>query len=89
VLSLLCVAVHGTRPVLVRAERKYFSCRESRYRAAFDTYRLLAARIEELTKGGQQAPASELRAEEDALWELATVRRELLDALKELAKSRH
>jgi hypothetical protein len=68
--------------------RTEFDGLRSRYRAALDTYRLHGARIAELTKAGEQPPAFELRAEEDALWQLATVRRELLDALKELSHSR-
>jgi hypothetical protein len=61
----------------------------SRYQAALDTYRVRATRVAELTKGGEQPPESVLRAEEQALWELATVRRELLDALAELSQFRH
>jgi hypothetical protein len=68
--------------------RTEFDGLRSRYRAACDTYRLRAARIAELAKDGEQPPEAELRAEEKALWDLATIRRKLLDAIRELSQSR-
>jgi hypothetical protein len=53
----------------------------SRYEAAFDVYRVHTAKLIEHSKGGQQPTPQELAAEEQALYNLTRVRRELLDAL--------
>ncbi len=64
-----------------RMTRIEFDTLRLRYEAAFDAYQLHAARIIAHSKGGERPPDLELHAEEQALWELAKVRRELLDAL--------
>jgi hypothetical protein len=52
-----------------------------RYQAACNAYHQHANRVVESSKGGETPPVAELFAEEQALWELAKVRRELLDGL--------
>lgn len=52
-----------------------------RYEAAFEVYRVHTAKLIERSKGGRQPTPQELVAEEQALYELARLRRELLDAL--------
>jgi hypothetical protein len=51
------------------------------YVAACDRYRVHAARLVELSAGGRRPPVRQLREEQQALDELATSRRRLLDAL--------
>jgi hypothetical protein len=53
----------------------------SRYEAAFEVYRGHTAKLIERSKAGRQPTPQELVAEEQALYELARLRRELLDAL--------
>jgi hypothetical protein len=53
----------------------------SRYEAAFEVYRMHTARLIEQSKGGRQPAPQELAAEEQALYDLTRLRRELLDAL--------
>jgi hypothetical protein len=52
-----------------------------RYEAAFEVYRTRTATLIEHSKGGRQPTPQELAAEEEALYELTRLRRELLDAL--------
>jgi hypothetical protein len=52
-----------------------------RYEAAFEVYRVHTANLIEHSKGGHQPTPQELAAEEQALYDLTRVRRELLDAL--------
>jgi hypothetical protein len=52
-----------------------------RYEAAFEVYRVHTANLIEHSKGGRQPAPQELAAEEEALYELTRIRRELLDAL--------
>jgi hypothetical protein len=53
----------------------------SRYEAAFEVYRVHTAKLLERSKGGGQPTPQELVAEEQALYDLTRLRRELLDAL--------
>jgi hypothetical protein len=53
----------------------------SRYEAAFEVYRAHTAKLIENSKGGRQPTPQELAAEEQALYELTRIRRDLLDAL--------
>jgi hypothetical protein len=59
-----------------------------RYEAAFEVYRVHTARLIEHSKGGQQPTPQELAAEEEALYELSRFRRELLDALADVSRTR-
>ena len=52
-----------------------------RYEAAFEVYRLHTVKLIEHSKGGRQPTPQELAAEEEALYDLTRIRRELLDAL--------
>ncbi len=52
-----------------------------RYEAAFEVYRMHTANLIEHSKGGRQPAPQVLAAEEEALYELTRIRRELLDAL--------
>ena len=52
-----------------------------RYEAAFEVYRVHTANLIEHSKGGRQPAPQELTGEEQALYELTRIRRELLDAL--------
>ena len=52
-----------------------------RYEAAFEVYRTHTANLIEHSKGGRQPAPQELAAEEEALYELTRIRRELLAAL--------
>jgi len=52
-----------------------------RYEAAFEVYRVHTANLIEHSKGGRQPAPQELAAEEQALYDLTRLRRELLDAL--------
>jgi hypothetical protein len=52
-----------------------------RYEAAFEVYRVHTVNLIEHSKGGQQPTPQALAAEEQALYELTRIRRELLDAL--------
>ena len=52
-----------------------------RYQAACAAYHRHADRVAEHSKGGAAPPLAELFAEEQALWELTKVRRELFAEL--------
>jgi len=52
-----------------------------RYEAAFEVYRGHTAKLIEHSKGGGQPTPQDLAAEEQALYELTRIRRELLDVL--------
>lgn len=52
-----------------------------RYEAAFKVYGVHTANLIEHSKGGRQPAPQELAAEEQALYDLTRIRRELLDAL--------
>ena len=52
-----------------------------RYEAAFEVYRLHTVKLLEHSKGGRQPAPQELAAEEEALYELTRLRRELLSVL--------
>lgn len=60
-----------------------------RCRAAFEVYQARVARVIEQSKGGEMPPDSELDAEEQALYEYAKVRRDLLDALRTIYRPSH
>jgi hypothetical protein len=53
----------------------------ARYAEACECYRVHAAKLAEHAEGGQALPKSLLNDEQQALYALATARRELLDAL--------
>lgn len=53
----------------------------SRYEAAFEVYRMHTAKLIEHSKSGRQPAPQELAAEEQALYALTRLRRELLAAL--------
>jgi hypothetical protein len=57
----------------------------SRYEAAFDVYRVHTANLIEHSKGGRQPMPQDLAAEEQALYELTRIRRELLGALASIS----
>jgi hypothetical protein len=59
-----------------------------RYEAAFEAYRVHTARLIDHSKGGQQPTPQELAAEEEALYELSRLRRNLLDALATVSRTR-
>ena len=52
-----------------------------RYEAAFEVYRTHTTNLIEHSKGGRQPAPQALAAEEEALYELKRIRRELLDSL--------
>jgi hypothetical protein len=58
-----------------------FDALRARYEAAFEVYRVHTAKLIEHSKGGRHPSPQELAAEEEALYELTRIRRELLDAL--------
>lgn len=58
-----------------------------RYQSAFTAYSNHASRVVAQTETGAPVPRAELQAEALALWELAKVRRELLDALNDIDPS--
>jgi hypothetical protein len=61
--------------------RMEFDALRLRYRAALAAYDRHATSVLDHSKGGQAPPARELFAEEQALYELTNLRRELLDGL--------
>ena len=60
-----------------------------RCRAAFEAYQARVAKVIEHCKGGEMPPDAELHAEEEALYEYAKVRRDLLDALRSVYRPSH
>ena len=59
-----------------------------RYEAAFEVYRVHTVRLIDHSKGGQQPTPQELAAEEEALYELSRLRRDLLNALANVSRTR-